>query len=70
MNKIKDINRSLILVGLIIIFSILLFYIPKSTKIMDYRMKRTDMLMDIKPDSVIEMELNDEPEIEIESVDQ
>ena len=37
---------------------------------MDYRMKRTDMLMDIKPDSVIEMELNDEPEIEIESVDQ
>lgn len=70
MNKIKDITRPIILVGLTILFSILLYYIPKNTKIMDYKMKRTDMLMDIKPDSVIEMELNDEPEIEIESVDQ
>lgn len=70
MNKIKDITRPLILVGLTILFSILLSYIPKGTKIMDYKVKRTDMLMDIKPDSIIEMELNDEPEMEIESVDQ
>ena len=72
MNKIKDITRPLILVGLTILFSILLFYIPKNTKIMDYKVKRVDMFMDIKPDSVINMELNDVPDIkmEIESVAQ
>ena len=67
MNKIKDITRPLILVGLTILFSVLLSFIPKSTKILDYKIKKTDMLMDIKPDSVIEKELNDEPDMEIES---
>ena len=72
MNKIKDITRPLILVGLTILFSILLFYIPKNTKIIDYKVKPVDMFMDIKPDSVINMELNDVPDIkmEIESVAQ
>ena len=65
MNKIKDITRPLILVGLTILFSILLSYIPKGTKIMDYKVKRTDMLMDIKPDSVLELEYNVEPDMEI-----
>jgi len=36
---------------------------------MDYRIKPTDMLMDIKPDSVIEKELNIPSEIEIKSND-
>ncbi len=70
MNKIKDITRPLILVGLTILFSILLFYIPKNTKIMDYKVKRVDMFMEIKPDSVIDIELNDEPVMEMESVTQ
>ena len=70
MNKIKDITRPLILVGLTILFSILLFYIPKNIKIMDYKVKRVDMLMDIKPDSVIDMELNDAPVMEMDSVNQ
>ena len=68
MNKIKDITRPLILVGLTILFSILLFYIPKNTKIIDYKVKPVDMFMDIKPDSVIDMELNDEPVMEMDSV--
>ncbi|HED08330.1 MAG TPA: hypothetical protein ENI57_09470 [Ignavibacteria bacterium] len=70
MNKIKDITRPLILVGLTILFSILLFYIPKNTKIMNYKVKPVDMLMDIKPDSIINMELNDEPVMEMDSVNQ
>lgn len=69
MKKINDITRPLILVGLTILFSLLLSYIPKRTKIMDYRIKPTDMLMDIKPDSVIEKELNIPSEIEIKSND-
>ena len=68
MIKIKDITRPLILVGLTILFSILLSYIPKNTKIMNYKVKHTDMLMDIKPDSVIDMELNNGPDMEIESI--
>ena len=65
MNKLKDITRPLILVGLTILFSILLSYIPTGMKIMDYKVKHTDMLMDIKPDSVLELEYNVEPDMEI-----
>ncbi|MCH8943033.1 MAG: hypothetical protein IIA48_11425 [Bacteroidetes bacterium] len=65
MNKLKDITRPLILVGLTILFSILLSYIPTGMKIMEYKVKRTDMLMDIKPDSVLELEYNVEPDMEI-----
>ncbi len=66
MKKIKDITRPLILVSLTILFSILLSFIPQKTKIMDYNIKKADMLMDIKPDSVLEKDLYEEPEMEIE----
>ncbi|PJB00231.1 MAG: hypothetical protein CO128_01065 [Ignavibacteriales bacterium CG_4_9_14_3_um_filter_30_11] len=66
MNKIKDITRPLILVGLTILFSLLLSYLPKPTKIVGYKLKRIDMLMDIKPDSVIMKDLYEDPELEIE----
>ena len=65
MNKLKDITRPLILVGLTILFSILLSYIHTGMKIMDYKVKHTDMLMDIKPDSVLELEYNVEPDMEL-----
>ena len=65
MNKLKDITRPLILVGLTILFSILLSYISTGMKIMDYKVKHTDMLMDIKPDSVLELEYNVEPDMEL-----
>ncbi|PIW68906.1 MAG: hypothetical protein COW08_10070 [Ignavibacteriales bacterium CG12_big_fil_rev_8_21_14_0_65_30_8] len=66
MNKIKDITRPLILVGLTILFSLLLSYLPKRTKIVNYKIKSIDMLMDIKPDSVIMKELYEELEVETE----
>lgn len=64
MSKIKDITRPLILVGLTILFLLLLSYIPKRTKIVSYKLKSIDMLMDIKPDSVIMKELYEELESE------
>ncbi len=72
MKKIKNITRPLILVGLTILFSVLLSLIPRGTKIINYKLKHTDMFLDIKPDSIIEMELNDEPEMEmqIKSIDE
>jgi len=66
MNKIKDITRPLILVGLTILFSLLLSYLPKRTKIVNYKIKSIDILMDIKPDSVIMKELYEELEVETE----
>ena len=64
MNKFKDISRPLILVGLTILFLLLLSYLPTSTKIVGYKLKRIDMFMDIKPDSIIMKELYEELEVE------
>ena len=48
-----DRNRGVILIGLTIIFTILLSYLPEDTRVFGYQFKPVDLFMDIKPDSLL-----------------
>lgn len=47
-------NRSVLLFSFTIMFTIMLSYIPSDTKVFNYQLKKIDLFMDIKPDSLMD----------------
>ncbi len=64
----NQLNKPLILIGLTILMLIALSYLPQNLTILGYSVKPVDLLMDIRPDSVLSMNLqNYSPAIPINS---